>query len=268
MKALWLVALLWLSACPPVLPDVPDASGCAGCEALKHAHNDYEHARPLLDALDHGFQSVEADVWLDGDDLGVSHNGAPFKGSLRALYLEPLGARVAANGGSIYGDRRPFYLWVDLKQGDAKLQDVLAAQLAEYSWISTWSDLGEDRAGAVVVVLTGHDAAKKALVERPGARPYVRDSNSYSAEDPRVDGKWAFYAVNYYAFLAWDGVAPMPAAQRRQLQNLVNGTLAKGRPLRIFANPDTLAYWAEARDAGVAFVNTDKLAELDAAFGP
>ena len=27
-----------------------------------HAHNDYEHARPLLDALDHGFCGVEADV--------------------------------------------------------------------------------------------------------------------------------------------------------------------------------------------------------------
>ena len=29
-----------------------------------HAHNDYEHTRPLFDALDHGFGSVEADVHL------------------------------------------------------------------------------------------------------------------------------------------------------------------------------------------------------------
>ena len=29
-----------------------------------HAHNDYEHPRPLLDALSHGFCSVEADVHL------------------------------------------------------------------------------------------------------------------------------------------------------------------------------------------------------------
>ena len=41
--------------------------------AQAHAHNDYEHDRPLLDALEHGFTSVEADVWLvDGraSDLG------------------------------------------------------------------------------------------------------------------------------------------------------------------------------------------------------
>ena len=30
-----------------------------------HAHNDYEHKRPLFDALDHGFCSVEADVFLE-----------------------------------------------------------------------------------------------------------------------------------------------------------------------------------------------------------
>lgn len=28
-----------------------------------HAHNDYEHARPLIDALERGFGSVEADVY-------------------------------------------------------------------------------------------------------------------------------------------------------------------------------------------------------------
>jgi len=29
-----------------------------------HSHNDYEQKRPLLEALDHGFCSVEADVFL------------------------------------------------------------------------------------------------------------------------------------------------------------------------------------------------------------
>lgn len=247
-----------------MLPDVD--AGTPALLSLKHAHNDYEHARPLLDALDQGFESVEADVWLDGDDVGVSHTGAPFKGSLRALYLDPLGARVAANGGSVYGDRRPFFLWLDLKQGDAALQDRLVAQLEAYPFLSTFSDLTEDRPGAVVVVLTGHDGAKRALADRPGPRPYIRDSNSYSPDDPRADGKWGFYAVNYYAFLAWNGVDPMPAAQRRQLENLVNGVHAKQRALRIFANPDTPAFWREARAAGVDFVNTDQLAELAAAF--
>ncbi|MBM4377800.1 MAG: hypothetical protein FJ086_00605 [Deltaproteobacteria bacterium] len=268
MKPHLLLAALLLTACTPVLPAVDAGTPPSPLWSLKHAHNDYEHARPLLDALDQGFESVEADLWLDGEELGVSHTGAPFKGSLRALYLEPLAARIAANGGSVHGDRRPFYLWLDLKQGDAKLQELLASQLGTCDWLAAYDDLGEQRAGAVVVVLTGHDAAKKALAARPAPRPYVRDSNTYAPDDPPADGQWAFYAVNYFNFLAWDGTAPMPPTQRRQLQNLVDGVHQKGRALRIYASPDTPAYWGEARDAGVDFVNTDRLAELAAAFAP
>jgi len=60
-----------------------------------HAHNDYEHARPLLDALDRGFCSVEADVWLVDGQLLVAHDRGKAKPgrTLQALYLDPLRAR-------------------------------------------------------------------------------------------------------------------------------------------------------------------------------
>ena len=38
------------------------------------AHNDYEHTRPLLDALDHGFCGVEADIYLVDGQLLVAHD--------------------------------------------------------------------------------------------------------------------------------------------------------------------------------------------------
>ena len=41
-----------------------------------HAHNDYEHKRPLFDALEQGFCSVEADVWLVEGKLLVAHEAA------------------------------------------------------------------------------------------------------------------------------------------------------------------------------------------------
>src|SRR2546421_12875443 len=69
-----------------------------------HAHNDYEHARPLLDALDHGFCSIEADVWLVDGNLLVAHDRDKVKPdrTLRALYLDPLRERVRRNGGGRY----------------------------------------------------------------------------------------------------------------------------------------------------------------------
>ena len=38
-----------------------------------HAHNDYAHRRPLWDALDRGFCSVEADIFLSRGELLVGH---------------------------------------------------------------------------------------------------------------------------------------------------------------------------------------------------
>ena len=54
-----------------------------------HAHNDYYHTRPLLDALDQGFSNVEADVFLVGDQLLVGHYRWELRRdrSLESLYL-------------------------------------------------------------------------------------------------------------------------------------------------------------------------------------
>src|SRR5258708_19344042 len=69
-----------------------------------HAHNDYEHARPLFDALDHGFCSVEADIHLVEGQLLVAHSRSEVKPSrtLQSLYLEPLRERVRKNAGWVY----------------------------------------------------------------------------------------------------------------------------------------------------------------------
>src|SRR5215475_7710089 len=71
-----------------------------------HAHNDYEHKRPLFDALDHGFCSVEADIYLVDGALLVAHDRDQVKPerTLQALYLDPLRERVKTNGGRVYAN--------------------------------------------------------------------------------------------------------------------------------------------------------------------
>ena len=61
-----------------------------------HAHNDYLHDRPLLDALDHGFCSVEADIFLVDGELLVAHTRSELskERTLKKLYLNPLRERV------------------------------------------------------------------------------------------------------------------------------------------------------------------------------
>src|SRR2546429_8940516 len=84
--------------------------------ARAHAHNDYEHARPLLDALERGFCSIEADVWLVDGRLLVAHdrNAVKAERTLQALYLDPLRERVRRNGGRVYRDGPEVTLLVDV----------------------------------------------------------------------------------------------------------------------------------------------------------
>src|SRR6267378_249318 len=69
-----------------------------------HAHNDYMHTRPLMDALDQGFCSVEADIFLVDGKLLVAHTRTMTKPerTLQALYLDPLRERVKKNRGRVY----------------------------------------------------------------------------------------------------------------------------------------------------------------------
>jgi hypothetical protein len=82
-----------------------------------HAHNDYEHPRPLFDALACGFASIEADIHLVDGRLLVAHDRKSVKPgrTLEALYLDPLRARVRENGGRVYRDGPTITLLVDVK---------------------------------------------------------------------------------------------------------------------------------------------------------
>ena len=68
-----------------------------------HAHNDYEHQRPLNDALDRGFTSVDAAVHLVDGQLLVAHDEDDLRAdrTLQTLYLDPLRERMQQNGGRV-----------------------------------------------------------------------------------------------------------------------------------------------------------------------
>src|SRR4051812_6754640 len=85
--------------------------------ANAHAHNDYLHSRPLFDALDNGFTSVEADIYLVDGNLLVGHNRDALKPerTLESLYLAPLAERVHQNGGHVYPNTTRFFLLIDIK---------------------------------------------------------------------------------------------------------------------------------------------------------
>lgn len=232
--------------------------------AQAHAHNDYEHPRPLLDALDQGFCSVEADIHLVDGRLLVAHDRVRVRPerTLEALYLDPLRARVQANGGRVFRDGPPFWLLIDFKTEAAATWQALQPVLSQYRAMLT--EFGPDRTAtnAVTVVISGNSprALLAALPVRLAAidgRPEDLDSNPGVHLVPWMSESWG-------GLFAWRGTGPMPPAERERLHVLVDRAHGQGRRVRFWGAPDQLPLWRLQREAGVDLINTDKLAELAA----
>ncbi len=227
---------------------------------LAHAHNDYEHPRPLTDALDQQFHSVEADIWLAGEKLLVSHNGGNWKGSLQELYLDPLQARVKELG-SVHGDGQPFLLWIDLKSNDPPLLPLLHELLGHYPMLTVY-DGTETKPGSVTVILTGNARLKEAYVTTYHPCYACRDGNTFSPADPPADHRWLWYGLRWQSYVAWDGKGPMSPQTETRLRELVANIHAQGRRVRFYATPETELYWRKAQEIGIDLINTDRLREL------
>jgi hypothetical protein len=244
------------------------AGGAADVAALPvplihtHAHNDYEHRRPLFDALDHGFCSVEADIYLQKGQLLVGHERQDLRPerTLENLYLEPLRERIRANNGRVYRDGPTVYLLIDVKTEAKATYRALHQVLARYADILSVVDNGKFQQKAVTAVISGNrapDLLAAQTVRYAGidGRFTDLDSEIPAHQMPWISDRWT-------AYFRWQGEGSMPAEERTKLRQLVQKAHQHGRLVRFWATPELPAVWRELRSAGVDLINTDKLAEL------
>ncbi|AZM51682.1 hypothetical protein DMA15_03035 [Streptomyces sp. WAC 01529] len=241
-----------------------------------HAHNDYEHPRPLLDALAHRFHSVEADIFLVDGQLLVAHDPVDLDPSrtLESLYLDPLAARVRAHHGSVYRGyhRTPFQLLIDIKTEGAATYAALHRHLRPYRHLFTTYAHGKVRRSAVTAVVSGHRAAR-APMEAQKVRHAFYDGRltdlgtaAPASFIPLISDSWS---LNF----SWQGTGPIPAAERAKLRGIVSSAHKRGQRVRFWATPDLPgpqrdAVWGELLAAGVDHLNTDDLAGLEAFLDP
>ncbi|MEV2211941.1 phosphatidylinositol-specific phospholipase C/glycerophosphodiester phosphodiesterase family protein [Streptomyces sp. NPDC050997] len=235
-----------------------------------HAHNDYEHPRPLLDALDHRFGSVEADIYLVGDQLLVAHDPVDLDPTrtLESLYLDPLAARVRANHGSVYrGYRRPLQLLIDIKTEGSSTYLELDRHLRRYQHLFTTYAHGRVHPGAVTAVISGDRAARTPMEAQTVRRAFydgrLADLGSAAPASfiPLISDNWT---LNF----TWAGVGAFPDAERQKLRGIVGTAHRRGQTVRLWATPDLAgpardAVWTELLAAGVDHINTDDLAGLE-----
>jgi hypothetical protein len=241
-----------------------DAEPAASVRPLPHAHahNDYYHRRPLLDALDQGFTSVEADVFPVDGQLLVGHFELELtpQRSLETLYLKPLAERARANGGRVYPNGPPMTLLVDIKSAGAAAFALLQEQLHPYRDVVSSTDNGKFTERAITVIISGDRPIEQITAANPryaGIDGRVSDLASDAPADlmPLISDHWGSH-------FRYTGEGDMPDAERQQLREIVAQAHAKGRRVRFWATPENPKLWQELRAAEVDLIGTDDLSKL------
>ncbi|UTA67198.1 MULTISPECIES: alkaline phosphatase [Emticicia] len=221
---------------------------------LMHSHNDYEHARPFYDAYDLGFDSIEADLYLKDGDLYVAHDWKNIAEdrTFKALYLEPLLARIKANKGYAYPDKKKLYLLLDLKKDGrlimAELEKLLKPHRKELKHVQ--------------ITISG-DMPKPEEFEQydklfyfDGRKTTVYSDKAYK----RVDMVSASF-TDFGKY--WPGKQEMPEETYQKISEFVMFNHARGKRVRLWGTANTLLTFETLKKLGVDFIGTDDLQLLN-----
>jgi hypothetical protein len=258
IRTVLLGSCLLLAACAGPAQQLQQCS-VAGRTRM-HAHNDYNRARPLLEALEQGASSVEADVFLENGALLVGHDRPQLTAarSLEALYLQPLYALWQRQGRIVPSACGPsLLLLIDVKADAEASYVALAALLQRYrAMLSSVRD-GQLHAGAVRVVISGERATRAMAGAREllcgyDGRVLEHDASVSALIMPMLSEQWS-------RLFTWTGAGPIPVVERDRMRATVADAHAHGRVVRFWATPEEPKVWLELLSAGVDYINTDSL---------
>jgi glycerophosphoryl diester phosphodiesterase len=224
-----------------------------------HAHNDYEHQRPLYNALENGFTSIEADVHLKNGELLVAHNVVSRNAkTLEALYLKPLDSISRQNGGRIYPQREePIVLLIDIKTAADPTYQAIIDILSKYrDCLNT-----PTRSGALQLIISGNRPIE--LIRGDPQHLTAIDGRPEDLGKGFTTSEMPWISESYSKIIAWKGDGEMPEEELIRVRNLAQRVHQQNKVLRLWAIPDNEITWKALLKAGVDVINTDKLEDLN-----
>jgi glycerophosphoryl diester phosphodiesterase len=229
-----------------------------------HAHNDYEHARPLVDALEQGFCSVEADIHLIQGHLLVGHDPRELRPdrTLQSLYLDPLKKRIAENGGRVFRDGPTVTLMIDVKSDAAQSYAALKKALEPYASILTVFRGDQVEPGAITIVISGN--RDRATMSTEAVRVAALDGffSDLDAASPLSASLVPWVSGPWKKSFTWNGEGEINATDAAKLKAMIAKAHAQKRLIRFWDAPDQEHAWKTLYEAGVDLINTDDLPGL------
>ena len=217
-----------------------------------HSHNDYEKPYPYWEAYNQGFGSIEADIFLRGNDLIIAHDTVQVKmgRTLDSFYLKPLEQCIKKNNGYPYAAKdRVLQLLVDIKTEPLPTLNKLLEKLKLYPLVTGCA--------SVKIVITGN---------RPPAASFITYP-SFIYFDGELPVDYSIAALSRIAMLSddlkrytvWNGKDIIPEKDRLVLERLVAKTHALHKTIRFWNAPDAINSWNAFMRLGVDYINTDHI---------
>lgn len=226
-----------------------------------HAHNDYVHPRPLLDALDNGFCGIEADIHLVDGALLVAHDADEVDAArtLKGLYLAPLLHRVRTFG-SVSPNAPTCMLLIDIKSEAEPTYAALRGALGEFASMLTSFEGDAMQTRAVTVVVSGNRPIQTISAE--ASRLVAVDGRASDLDSAVSPALMPLLSDDWTSLFSWSGGSPMPDNERRKLREGVARVHAAGRKVRFWNTPHRTDVWDELLAAGVDYIGADDLGML------
>lgn len=216
-----------------------------------------------MDAISHGFASVEADILLRGDTLFVGHDRSDLDSKPLMLfedhYLKPLLDRYERFGGIYPMMDRPFYLWVDIKYDGSQVLDVLTSLVGPYEKMLAGKNVSEI-AGKVMLIISGDRPINRLLLD--DTLFFYLDGRPEDAirHYPQEHMPFVSQHIKYICTTSPEGT--LNKTEHQKLVTFVDVNHTHGYKVRLWATPENEKLWDQLVQANVDLINTDQLEKL------
>ena len=224
------------------------------------SHNDYTRARPLWDAVDRGFNCVEADLWLIDGEIYVAHDREKVKPerAFEKLYIEPLAQLVAQNKGRVHRKgKKPFMLMIDCKSDGEQMLPVLKAKLEKYRSMFCYVENGKMHKRAILLFISGKRPMKTILEQGDG---YMFLDGTISELGSNIDSDMMpVVSDNFTKFVKWNGEGEISQSELEKMRGYIAKTHAEGKLFRWWGAPDKAQFKKLFIEEGVDLIGADDL---------
>ena len=219
------------------------------------AHNDYVHPIPFYTAYYQQVGFIEADVFLQQNELMVAHTKEEIEvgKTLEELYLKPLQQKIIKHEGFVYANHiKLLTLMIDLKTDGVATLNKLVNQLKKYPKLLSCSTLQ--------IAVSGNVPDRSQWNNYPDfihfdGRPGVAYTNDQLSRISMISTSFKDHAQ-------WNGKGVLTQSEHEKLTALIDAVHAKGRKIRFWGAPDFVNAWLTWMKLKIDIIGTDDVLEL------